>query len=135
MTPTFDRADLLAKTIDSVLAQSFQDFEYLMIDDGSTDGTRELVAEYRERIRYLYHENVGEAASINRGWREARGEYFAVVSSDDPVLADWLEVAVHFMDEHPEVLVAYLDWNMLVCGCPVSKPATSVITPALYCSV
>ncbi len=113
VTPTYNRADLLSETIESILNQTYQDFEYIIIDDGSTDNTRELVAQYGDRIRYLYHENCGEAASTNRGWKEARGEYFAMVSSDDPMLPPWLEVAVNFMEQNQEILVAYPDWVMI----------------------
>jgi glycosyltransferase involved in cell wall biosynthesis len=103
----------LPQTLDSILSQSFQDFEYIVVDDGSTDGTAGLVREHSERLRYLHHPNQGESVSVNRGWAQARGRYVAVVSSDDPMLPGWLEHSVAFMDAHPEVLVSYPDWNVI----------------------
>jgi glycosyltransferase involved in cell wall biosynthesis len=114
VTPTLNRADLIGETIASVQAQTFRSFEYLVLDDGSTDHTRELVAAQRDpQIFYSWHENRGEAATTNRGWAMARGEYFAVLSSDDLVAPEWLSHMVRFMDENPEVLVAYPDWQLI----------------------
>lgn len=113
VTPTYNRADFLPETIESILSQSFQDFEYFVIDDGSTDNTREVVERYGDRVQYLYHANRGEAASTNRGWSLARGKYFAMVSSDDPMLPDWLEKAVRHMDAQQDVIVGYPDWYMI----------------------
>ena len=84
ITPTWNRATLLRETIDSILGQDFQDFEYLIIDDGSTDDTAALVRSYGDRVTYHWHANIGEAASTNLGWRLARGDYVAVVSSGRP---------------------------------------------------
>jgi glycosyltransferase involved in cell wall biosynthesis len=113
VTPTYNRADLLPETIRSILAQTFSDFEYLIIDDGSTDDTAAVVRSFGDRIVYYRHENVGEAASTNRGWGLARGDYFAFVASDDPMLPNWLERMVSFLDRHPDILVAYPDWQII----------------------
>ncbi len=114
VTPTYNREQLLAETIESILAQSWTDFEYLIIDDGSTDGTAERVRRFEDpRIVYLRHDNMGEAATVDRGWALARGEYVAVVSSDDPVLPGWLEASVRWLDERPQVIVSYPDWSMI----------------------
>lgn len=114
VTPSFNRAGLLAITARSVLAQDERDFEYLVIDDGSTDGTEGMVHALGDpRVTYLRHENRGEAATTNRGWAMARGEYFAVLSSDDLVKPGWLAAMLRFMEEHPEVLVAYPDYDII----------------------
>ncbi|WP_188052155.1 glycosyltransferase [Aureimonas fodinaquatilis] len=126
VTPTFNRADLIRETIASVLGQTFEDFEYLIIDDGSMDNTYSVVHSYRDkRVRYFRHENRGEAGSTNRGWAMARGEYFAVLSSDDPVRPKWLEKCVKFMDANPEVLVVYPDWTMIDAA---SQPLRDIAT-------
>lgn len=112
--PTYNRADLLGLTLDAVLAQAFRDFEIILVDDGSTDRTRELFAAgYDARIRYVYQPNGGESAATNHGWRLARGRYAVVVSSDDPVLPDWMETMVAFMEANPSILVAYPDWRVI----------------------
>ena len=84
--PTFDRADLLPRSISSVLAQTFTDWELIVIDDGSTDNTAEVVAAWQKqsaRIRYVRQANQGVGAARNRGVAEARGEYIACLDSDD----------------------------------------------------
>jgi len=113
ITPTYNRAHLLPETLDSILSQPFDDLEYLLVDDGSTDDTAALARRYGNRIRYFHHANSGEAASVNRGWQQANGRYVAIVSSDDPMLPGWLEHSVAFMDAHPDVLVCYPDWNII----------------------
>lgn len=85
--PTYNREHLLSRSLDSVLAQTFTDFEVLVVDDGSTDGTAVLMAEYEARdgrIRYLSQpRNAGVSAARNRGLREARGDFIAFLDSDD----------------------------------------------------
>lgn len=114
ITPTYNRQDLLPLTIQSILRQSFTDFEYLIIDDGSSDATSRIVASISDpRVSYHFQPNAGESAATNRGWRLAKGRYVAVVSSDDPVLPGWLEALVDFMERNPEILVAYPDWRLI----------------------
>jgi glycosyltransferase involved in cell wall biosynthesis len=83
--PTYNRARLLGRAIDSVLAQIFTDFELIIVDDGSVDNTRQLVLGYADqRIRYLRHErNQGANAARNTGVRAATGKYVAFLDSDD----------------------------------------------------
>ncbi|MEQ9812303.1 MAG: glycosyltransferase [Azospirillaceae bacterium] len=113
ITPAYNRADLLSETIDSILGQDFNDYEYIVVDDGSTDGTDAVLRRYGTRLTVIGQNNQGEAAATNRGWRAARGDYIAVVSSDDPVRPGWLATAVAFMDAHPDVIVGYPDWCMI----------------------
>jgi glycosyltransferase involved in cell wall biosynthesis len=82
--PTYNRSDLVQQAIDSVLWQSFRDWELIVVDDGSTDDTRRVVRErYGLRVRYIYQENHGESAARNRGLELATGEYVAFLDSDD----------------------------------------------------
>lgn len=114
-TPTYNRAGFLPETIESILGQTFGDFEYLIIDDGSTDNTYEVVAQYLkdERVRYIYQQNGGEPSAVNRGWQLASGEYFTQINSDDPVLPRLLEEMCNEMDKHPEAVVGYCDFNLI----------------------
>lgn len=90
--PTYNRAPLLQRAIRSCLAQGFRDFEILVVDDGSTDGTRDMVAGLAEsRIRYLCQTNAGAACARNHGARESVGDYIAFLDSDDEFLAGKLE--------------------------------------------
>lgn len=86
-TPTFNRAKLLPRLYQSLLSQNIKDFEWLIIDDGSTDGTRAVVQEYIDqgkiKIRYYYKENGGKHTAINFGVQKAEGKLFFVVDNDD----------------------------------------------------
>jgi len=91
--PTFNRANLIGRAIKSVLAQTYRDFELIIVDDGSTDDTRQVVASFADkRIRYLRHEhNQGQNPALNTGVRAAKGQFIAFLDSDDEWLPTYLE--------------------------------------------
>lgn len=107
--PTYNRAETLARPIDSVLAQDFHDFELIVVDDGSTDATAEQVRRYSDpRITYLWqHTNLGGNAARNRGIEEAKGELLCFIDSDDAFLPHKLGYVHDYFARHPaiEVLV------------------------------
>ena len=113
VTPTFNRANLLPETIQSILQQTYPNFEYIIIDDGSTDDTQTILNKYSGHLKVHYQVNSGEAKATNLGWKLCNTEYFAMVSSDDPMAKNWLEEMVAYMDAHPHILVAYPDWTMI----------------------
>lgn len=94
-TPTYNRAYILPKLFESLKQQSYTDFEWLIVDDGSTDGTAQLAEKWKKEvlpftIRYLYKENGGKPRAINYGVKEAAGQFFFMVDSDDYLLPDAL---------------------------------------------
>lgn len=101
---TYNRADLIMEAIESVLAQSYTDYEIIVIDDGSTDNTAQVLHELIEmgNIRYIWQENQGECAARNHGLRQARGEYVAFLDSDDLWLPQKLEAQVTCLEAYPE---------------------------------
>lgn len=108
--PTYNRRQSIGRFIKSVLNQTYRDFELIIVDDGSTDNTRELVAGFNnERIRYVRHEeNKGEAAARNTGIKAARGEYIASHDSDDEWLHEKLAKQIRaFENCSPEIGVVY----------------------------
>ncbi len=119
MTPAYNRADYLDETIRSVLSQDYPHIEYIVLDDGSTDNSREVLARYNGRIMWESHPNMGETRTVNKGWGMAQGDFIMTVNSDDPLLPGAISAAVEFMMGHPDVLVGYPDWNMIG---PKSEP-------------
>jgi glycosyltransferase involved in cell wall biosynthesis len=110
--PTFNRADLLMKSIQSVIDQTFQDWELIVVDDGSTDRTPEMMRELEQkdkRIRYLKIdriENKGIATYLNTGISKARGKYIARIDDDDKWChKDKLKMQVEFLDNNPEYVL------------------------------
>jgi glycosyltransferase involved in cell wall biosynthesis len=105
--PTYNRASFVREAIDSVLAQTFTDFELIVIDDGSTDDTPAVLAPYGNRIRYIRQENRGEGMARNAGLAVATGEWVSFLDSDDLMLPDNLSALVALVDARPEIDVAY----------------------------
>ena len=101
--PTYNRAHLVGRAIRSVLNQTYQDFEIIVVDDGSTDNTEEVVKSFNDpRIRYIRHEkNRGGSAACNTGIRAARGEYIAFQDSDDEWLPEKLEKQMQVFENTP----------------------------------
>jgi glycosyltransferase involved in cell wall biosynthesis len=103
--PTYNRAGTLRRTLDSVAAQTCRDFELLIIDDGSSDRTPTLVAEWRQHVAfpvyYIQQENEGQHAAHNRGVTEAHGELFVKLDSDDALTPRALEILRHHWESIP----------------------------------
>lgn len=99
---TYNRARFLPQTIESILQQRFQDFELIVVDDGSTDGTQQVLKSYGDRIQYFYQENSGPSAARNLGIRHARGRWISIQDSDDLSTPDHLEILFGFAAKHPE---------------------------------
>jgi len=89
--PLYNKERQIARTLDSVLAQSVADFEVIVVDDGSKDGSAEIVKGYSDpRIRYIKKENGGVSSARNRGIQEARGEWILFLDGDDRLMQDAL---------------------------------------------
>jgi glycosyltransferase involved in cell wall biosynthesis len=110
---TYNRANYLAETIDSVLSQSFQKFELIVVDDGSTDETRRVVAPYGSRVRYLYQENRGPSAARNLGARNASAGWISIQDSDDLCLPNHLETLYGYANKHPESGMVFANGSYL----------------------
>jgi len=91
IVPTFNRSKLVVNAIQSVLCQTYQDYEIIVVDDGSTDDTEEALRPYMDRIRYVYQPNLGASAAQNRGVQLARGKWISILASDDLWLPTKLE--------------------------------------------
>lgn len=107
--PTYNRAAVVTEAIDSVLAQTFRDFEVLVIDDGSTDDTRARLVAYGERIRLICQENHGVSHARNVGIRAARGQYIALLDSDDLWLPKKLDMQIAVMEAQPDIPLCHTE--------------------------
>ncbi len=105
--PTFNRRNFLPAAIDSVLAQTHRKFNCLVIDDGSRDGTGELIKQYGGTVTYLRQENGGPASARNRGIRAGRAEMIAFLDSDDRWEPEKLEIQTAAMEKEPEFLISH----------------------------
>lgn len=101
--PAYNAAGVVHRAVDSVLAQGFQDFELLVVDDGSTDATRKALAEYGDQLRLLAQANAGPAAARNQGLQHARGQYVAFLDADDYWKAEKLQRQVELLDARPDI--------------------------------
>ena len=115
ITPTYNRAGFLRQAVQSVLDQTYGTFEHIIVDDGSTDNTREVLERFLadERVRYFHQENQGQSVARNLGIAQARGDLVCFIDSDDLWVAHKLTDQVRLMAEHPEVGIVHGDEIMI----------------------
>ena len=103
--PVYNREKYISDTINSVLNQSYKDFELLIINDGSTDSTSNIITQFSDpRIRQLHNpSNLGLAETRNRGLLEAKGEYIALLDSDDLMAENRLKKQIQFLEQKPDI--------------------------------
>ena len=110
VTPSYNQAPFLEETLRSVLDQDYPELEYLVVDDGSTDGSVEIIRRYEDRLAWwTTQENAGQPAAINRGMARARGEYLAYLNSDDTLLPGAISRMVAELQADPSLLFVYGD--------------------------
>lgn len=102
VTPTYNQAEYLAETIESVLSQDYPNLEYIVIDDGSTDDTQEVLKRFEGQIFVDRHENIGQVRTLNKGWERANGTYLGYLSSDDILYPNALTQLVNAIQSDPE---------------------------------
>jgi len=108
--PTYNRLPMLKEAVDSVLAQDFEDFELIVVDDGSNDKTAEEIKRYGGRVKLFQHsENRGVSAARNKGISHARGKYIAFLDADDLWVKGKLKIQVNFLDDNPHYPLCYTD--------------------------
>ena len=107
ITPCFNGARYIGETIDSVLSQTYSNWEMIIVDDGSKDNSAEIIKDYLDkRIQYHYQENAGSAAARNNGIRKAQGQYIALLDADDLWYPQFLEKQIAFLHEKKAICVA-----------------------------
>ncbi len=112
VVPAYNAAGVIAATIQSVLASTFTDFELIVLDDGSTDGTAEVVRSFNDpRIRLTRHANRGMSATRNAGLRMSRSEFVALLDADDVWHPEKLALQVALLEQHPEVDLCFTEFQ------------------------
>jgi glycosyltransferase involved in cell wall biosynthesis len=115
ITPVYNGENYIAETIESVLSLSADyQFDYVVVDDGSTDRTWEIVQKYSERLRSFHQENKGEAAAVNYGISQAIGDYCIIINHDDPVFTPELfSASIELMESDENLVATYPDWILI----------------------
>ncbi|MEG3955221.1 glycosyltransferase [Microcoleus sp. herbarium2] len=111
--PAYNGDRYIAQAVESVISQTYKNWEIIVVDDGSTDDTRQALQPYVEKIRYVYQENQGVAAARNRGIKESRGELIAFLDQDDFFLSDKLAGQVALFDAQPSLGIVNSGWRLV----------------------
>lgn len=138
-TPTYNRRDTLSEVYDCLQAQTFRDFEWIIVDDGSTDGTQELAQRWSSQsnfpIRYFHQSNAGKHVAFNRAVREARGELYLSFDSDDLCIPEtlarfdhyWNEIAPSEREKYSGISVLCMDESGRTLGQPYPFNPTDAV--------
>ena len=111
--PAYNGALYIGKAIESVLAQDYNNYEILVIDDGSKDNTQEVVSQYQNKVKYIYQENQGVAEARNRGLESAAGKYIAFLDQDDFFLPHKLSSQVAILDKDASIGLVNSGWEIV----------------------
>lgn len=112
--PTYNRANLISRTIQSVIEQTYQDYEVLIVDDGSTDHTQAVVSNFlSDKVQYFKIPNGERAKARNFGIRQAKGTFVSFLDSDDLLLANYFEEATNFILQNPESVFFSLAYQII----------------------
>lgn len=113
VVPAYNGASYLRSAVDSILQQDYPHVELLVFDDGSTDDTRQILEQYGEKFYWESHNNMGQSATLNKGWSLAKGEILAYLSVDDTLRPKAVSHAVAALAENPQAPVVYGDYNLI----------------------
>ena len=135
--PTYNRGWIIKEAIDSVLAQDYTEFELIVVDDGSTDHTSDVLDSYGDVIKVFSQKNKGVSAARNRGIEEASGTFIAFLDSDDLWLSQKLSVQIEFFNQTPDALICQTEEVWIRNGLRVNpkkrhqKPSGIIFKPSL----
>ena len=124
--PTYNYAHFIREAIESVLAQTYRHFEIIVVDDGSTDGTADVVSQFPD-VRYIYQPNQGTAAARNAGVLCSQANYLVFLDADDRLLPNALEAGINSLNENPTCVFVSGHWEL------ISRDGRSMPTPPVLC--
>ena len=113
VVPAYNHGRYVAETIESVLAQDYPHIELIVIDDGSTDETASVLKRFENSATVVSQANAGQAATINRGWSQSRGEVVSYLSADDRLEPTAVSTAVAALRAHPDAVMVYGDYELI----------------------
>jgi glycosyltransferase involved in cell wall biosynthesis len=136
--PTFNRAGKVVRAISSVLSQTFTDLEIIVVDDGSMDGTKDALAKFRNKIKYIYHSlNLGVSAARNSGIKRSTAPFISFLDSDDYWLPEKLAEQIAFFERNPNASACQTEEIWIRNGRRVNprkihrKPSGDIFEPSL----
>lgn len=113
VVPAYNHAGYLKECIESILAQDYPHVELIVLDDGSTDATPGMLRAYGERFRWESQANMGQSATLNKGWGMARGDILAYLSADDVLRPQAVSEAMAVLACRPEIVATYSDFDLI----------------------
>lgn len=109
--PAYNHANYLDEAIQSVLQQDYLNIELIVLDDGSTDDTREVLEKYGDAFRWETHKNMGQASTLNKGWQLSRGDVLSYLSADDALLPHAVSTSINYLRN--DIVLTYCDFNLI----------------------
>ena len=109
ITPSFNQGEFIEETIKSVLAQTYRPIEYIVMDGGSVDETKDILSRYSGRLSWVSEKDGGQGDAVNKGFARARGEILGWLNSDDTYEPIAVSTVVRYFQEHPDVVMVYGD--------------------------
>lgn len=113
LTPVYNQERFIAETIESVISQEYPNLEYMVIDDGSTDNTLDIIKTYDNKLKWQTQTNMGETATVNKGVSLLTGEIVGIINGDDPLLPGAVAAMAQCFSARPELVAVYPDWKMI----------------------
>ena len=113
VVPAYNHAGYLDEAIGSVLGQDYPNLELIVLDDGSTDNTREVLEKYGDQFYWETHENIGQAETLNKGWHMSKGEILAYLSPDDVLALNAVSTSVEHLMANPDTIMTYCDYALI----------------------
>ena len=113
VTPAYNQAEFLAETIESVLAQDYPNIEYIVLDDGSTDSTPEVLSRYSGRVCWERHDNMGQARTLNKGWAMSKGAIIGYLSADDILYPGAIRKLVEMLEGDDSIVCTFPDSDLI----------------------
>lgn len=125
--PAYNHASYLDHAIQSILRQDYPHIELIVLDDGSTDNSREVLEKYGNRFYWETQSNMGQANTLNKGWAMSKGEILSYISADDVLLPQATSRSVRCLNQNPDAVLTYCDFNLIT---PDSRVVRRIRTPA-----